>query len=693
MSLVRGRTSNASTLAALEIAGMAVARLGADGHLVEAGANWERLTGASSARQLGAGWRDVWLHSDRTRVAEAAVQCLSDGHATLTRVRMDSDSSRWCDLRFGPAGDGAIVVAVEVTGDVIHGEQVKRLLSVVEETPDLVVIADRNGRSVYANAAARRVAGMSADEDPGAISFTRLRGRLTTSSRVLMETEALPAVSHGGMWSGEVAIHVEAGEVPLSMVLVGHRDGDDLDYVAAIARDISERKMLESRLAHQATHDALTGLPNRLLLLDRAEQALARAERSTTKVAVLFCDVDRFKVINDSLGHAAGDGALIETARRIAGVLRPSDTVARFGGDEFVVLCDQLAVDEDALIIAQRVLDALDVPLDISGHEVVLSASIGVAIAATSGVSPVDLIRDADAAMYRAKDLGRRRIEMFDVGVRERVMNRMELERDLRRALERNQLEVYYQPIVSALNGQVTGFEALLRWKHPERGLLTPDSFISLAEETGLIVPIGAWVLGEACRQLQRWRSMYLVATELDLSVNLSARQLAHPDLLSLVDDVLADTGLEPQRVVLEVTESVLLHEADAGVGMLHRLSRLGVRIAIDDFGTGYSSLAYLQTFPANVVKIDRGFVSGLGTSNEATEIVRLVVTLAEALGMTCVAEGVERTEQLHELRRLGVTRIQGFLFHRPMTADDAEQLLRAPRPSAVAMAPLGLLA
>jgi diguanylate cyclase (GGDEF)-like protein/PAS domain S-box-containing protein len=680
MSLVRGRSTAANTLGAIESTGLAAARLGLDGHLVEAGPQWERLTGVASSRQLGAGWRDVWLHSDRTRVAECVVQCLALQQTTMTRVRLNGDPNRWCDLRFGASPDGAFVVAVEVSGDVQHGEQVKRLLSVVEETPDLVVIADANGQPVYANPAARRAAGLTTDEDPGGISFTRFSGRLTTASRVVMETEALAAVSLGGTWSGEVAMHVAAGEVPLSMVLVGHRDGEHLTHVAAIARDISERKMLESRLEHQASHDALTGLPNRVLLLDRAEQALARAERSTTSVAVLFCDVDNFKVINDSLGHVVGDRALIETARRIASVLRPSDTVARFGGDEFVVLCDQLVVPDDALVIAQRVLEILDQPLDIDGQEVMISTSIGVAIAGAAGVSPVDLIRDADAAMYRAKDLGRRRIEVFDIGVRERVMNRMELERDLRRALERNQLEVYYQPIVSSINAQVTGFEALLRWNHPERGVLTPDSFIGLAEETGLIVPIGAWVLGESCRQLQRWRAMYPAATEMDLSVNLSARQLAHPDLISLVDDVLSDTGVEPQHIVLEVTESVLLHEADAGVGMLHRLSRLGVRIAIDDFGTGYSSLAYLQTFPANVVKIDRGFVSGLGSSTEATEIVRLVVTLAEALGMTCVAEGVEKTEQLHELRRLGVTRLQGFLFHRPMPAADAEQLVRAPR-------------
>jgi diguanylate cyclase (GGDEF)-like protein/PAS domain S-box-containing protein len=676
----------------LDSLGVAVAQLGPDGLLIETNPAWLHVTGVAAERQRGHGWRDMWHTSDRTRLAEAAVTAISVQQLTTTRARLagagsDADE-RWFDLRFAPHAGGAVVMANEVSGDVRQLRHLERLQTIVEKTPDLVSIIAPNGQSVYANAAARRLAGLTPLDASGAINATRFRDRLTSESRTVFDNEAVPAVINGGTWVGEVSALFDIGEVPLSIVLLGQHNGTELEYVAAIGRDISDRKMLESRLAHQATHDALTGLPNRVLLLDRLEQALARAHRSRSIVAVLFCDMDNFKVINDSLGHATGDAVLIEAARRIAEVLRPSDTVARFGGDEFVVLCDQINDPADALIIAHRINESLSQPIDVLGHDVVLSMSVGVAVArADVSESAVDLVRDADAAMYRAKELGRSRVEVFDLGVRERVITRLELERDLRRALERDQLAVHYQPIISTESGALLGFEALVRWNHPERGLLGPDMFIGLAEETGLIVPIGAWVIGEACRQLQAWRSVYALANELDLAINLSGRQLAHPDLVALVDDVLVDSGIEPHRLVLEITESVLLKESDGGIGVLHRLSRLGVRIGIDDFGTGYSSLAYLQSFPADVVKIDRSFVQSLTTSNEAIEIVRLVVTLADALGLTCVAEGVERPEQLAQLRRLGVERVQGYLFNKPLSPLDAEHLLR-PTPTPATTTP-----
>ncbi|MGH9039256.1 MAG: putative bifunctional diguanylate cyclase/phosphodiesterase [Acidimicrobiia bacterium] len=383
---------------------------------------------------------------------------------------------------------------------------------------------------------------------------------------------------------------------------------------------LSTRRRAEAELAHQALHDALTGLPNRVLLADRLDQALARAARSGAGVAVLFIDLDRFKFLNDSRGHAAGDALLVTVAERLREAVRAEDTVARFGGDEFVVVCEDAAAGWEAGSVAERISEAFEAPFLVNGQEVFLSVSVGVAVGGATD-DPEGLIRDADAAMYRAKAEGRARFEFFDQNMRTEAMERIDIESALHRAVERDELRVFYQPVIGLNSGEVMAVEALVRWQHPERGLLPPKSFIPLAEETGLIVPIGQWVLEEATAQWRRWQDER-PDSPLILKVNLSAQQLRRPQLSDWVRTVLETTAMDPARLCLELPESSFMEDIDYHGAALSALESVGVMLAIDDFGTGYSSLTYLKRFPLNVLKIDQGFVQGLGRDSSDTAIV-----------------------------------------------------------------------
>ena len=435
------------------------------------------------------------------------------------------------------------------------------------------------------------------------------------------------------------------------------------------AQDITDRRRAEDTLVHQALHDPLTGLPNRLLFVDRLEQALRRVQRQDSRLAVLFLDLDRFKLVNDTHGHAAGDLVLTTTTRRLQQVLRPGDTVARLGGDEFTVLCEDIEPGASILAIADRALASLAAPIALDdGRQAHVTASIGVAVVGPGELSAEAILADADSAMYRAKERGRNRLEVFDQSMRVDVVARVEQSAALRRAVEEGELLVHYQPEVRLDDESMTGVEALVRWQHPELGLLAPGEFIGLAEDTGLVVALGADVLRTACREVATWSPAGGPGAP-QLSVNLSARQLSDPQVIDSVWEVLRETGLEPSRLCLEITESVLMDDVESSVEALLGLKALGVRLAIDDFGTGYSSLSYLRRFPVDTVKIDRSFVSGLGTDPAAEAIVAAVVNLAHAIGLVVVAEGVETEQQLVLVRALGCDRAQGFFWSRPLDA------------------------
>ena len=419
---------------------------------------------------------------------------------------------------------------------------------------------------------------------------------------------------------------------------------------------------------HQALHDPLTALPNRLLLADRIDQALARGSRLDGRVTVMFLDIDLFKVVNDSLGHAAGDGLLIEMAHRLGSVLRPGDTLARFGGDEFVIVCEGVP-DEEIERIADRVALALLEPFLFERRSVTVTASIGIAVASTT-TDAQTMIRDADAAMYRAKAAGRNQAVVFDEAMHEQAAERLDAEYGLRQALENDELRVFYQPVVAVPSEALVGFEALVRWRHPTRGLLSPQQFVPVAEETGLILPLGAWVLTTALVQAQRWRMELAGAEGLWIAVNLSARQLRAPNLVTTLAEAIELAGIPPSAVRLEITESVVMDEIGSTVDTLKGIRALGVNMAIDDFGTGYSSLAYLRSLPVSTLKIDRSFVEGLGSGDASSyPLVDAIVSLAGALDLDVVAEGVESSAQLAALHELGAGYAQGFLWSPPLDA------------------------
>ncbi|HZJ25764.1 MAG TPA: PAS domain S-box protein [Acidimicrobiia bacterium] len=458
-----------------------------------------------------------------------------------------------------------------------------------------------------------------------------------------------------------------------------------LDALVNLASIAIERNTSEQQLEHQAYHDPLTGLPNRTLFVEFLTVALARARRRRTATAVLFLDLDRFKVFNDSLGHDHGDELLVAVARRLREALRPGDTIARFGGDEFTVLCDDLSgpdARQHAIDVAERILDKLSAPFVLNGAHQFLTASIGIALATGGYEIPEDLLRDADAAMYRAKDHGKARWELFDEGMRARARERLETESAMHRALERGEFRVYYQPIVSLTEVRYVGVEALLRWQHPERGIIAPGDFVALAEETGLIVPLGAWVLSEVARQHRLWSENPRVDPSLVVSVNLSAKQISHPEIVETVARVLDRGELRPENLCLEITESVLLDDAGAALKTLTGFKELGVALSMDDFGTGYSSLGYLKRFPIDSVKVDRSFVDGLGHDPEDSAIVAGVVGLGRALGLTVVGEGVESEEQLGALVSLGCHQAQGFFFSPPRVPEEIEPLLAGHGPT-----------
>jgi diguanylate cyclase (GGDEF)-like protein/PAS domain S-box-containing protein len=552
------------------------------------------------------------------------------------------------------------------------------LLEVFELTDDLAVLLDADGRLLHLNAAARRfygIDGSTLDRVVGQNWEPATGGLDDVVARIAADPEQF------GRWSGEVdAARPDGTTVPMLLQLLAHRDHPDgpIEFFSAVARDISDRKRLEESLAQQATHDPLTGLPNRSLLFERIRRALAglRDVGARHSVALLFIDLDHFKHVNDNLGHELGDRILAEVAQRIQAVVRPGDTVARFGGDEFVVLCERLEEPEDAVVIAHRIDEALGPPARIDGRELQLGASIGISYADVDDVDPSAMLRDADTAMYRAKVAGRGRWVVFDETLRQQAQDRRRIETALRSSRHGDDLELRYQPVVDLRSRRVTGVETLVRWRHGGE-LIAPARFVPVAEETGLIVPIGAWVLRTACTQAARWQQLP-GWSDLEVAVNVSARQVEQDEFAAVVADTIDSAGLASGSLWLEITESALLDDVQAARSRLDELRALGARIALDDFGTGYSSLTYLRRFPVDAVKLDQSFVQGIGVDPGDAAIVEAVVGLAAALGKVCIAEGVETAAQADALTALGCESAQGHLFSEPLDADQLTELLGA---------------
>ena len=653
-----------------------------EGRLLYANDRLVELTGLSHEQLAGRGWLDMIHPEERERViSESGPTAATRKLATEFRIVRPDGAVRWVRTRASPlhgrGGEHAgFVGSLEDVTTELHAmrelaarEAEYRMLA--ENSTDFLARHAPDGTFRYCSPACVAITGYTPDELIGTLAFNLIaaedRDAVRAYARLVSEREEPATAAY--------RLRCKDGQLRwLETTARAVRDESGVRELVSVTRDISERKQAEIELSHAALHDTLTGLPNRALFLDRLGLALRRTERRSGSVAVLFCDLDRFKVVNDSLGHDAGDRLLVDVAKRIVTALRPADTVARFGGDEFTILCEDIAGEIEAATIAQRIVDVFRDPFLLEDGEVFLATSLGIAIARGTDDRAEDLIRDADAAMYRAKERGKGRYEIFDEAMRADAVARLETESALRRALDRGELLLHYQPEVDIATGEVRGFEALVRWDHPARGLLAPGAFIPLAEETGLIVPIGEWVLREACTEATRWVGMS--DEPLTLSVNLSARQLAQQDLVAMVRRAVAETGIDPSTLCLEITESAVMESGSATTAQLRALKSLGVRLAIDDFGTGFSSLAHLRRFPVDVLKIDGTFVAGLGHEPQDASIAAAVISLAHALGLETVAEGIETDEQHTILRGLGCDLGQGYLFGHPAPAAEAVRLI-----------------
>jgi PAS domain S-box-containing protein len=575
-------------------------------------------------------------------------------------------------------------------------EQLFQLIT--ENAADMIAVIDGNGQRRYNSPAYQKTLGYDPKELEGTSSMDQIHP--DDRARVLEASAKARNTGRGERLEYRIRHKDGSWRFLESTSSVIRSSKGESDGLVIVNRDITERKRAEEKLVHQSFHDGLTDLPNRALFLDRLQRAVALSRRhSDFKFAVLFVDIDEFKVFNDSLGHTAGDSLLIQIARRLTACLRGLDTVsrprmsgegaepfvgestlARPGGDEFTVLIEELRDPSDAIRVAERIQHRLAIPFDFNGQEIVLSVSIGISFSSIS-VDAEDVLRDAEIAMYRAKDTGKARCEVFDPIMHADAIKRLQLETDLRKALDLNQFRVYYQPIVSLRDGQIVGFETLSRWQRPE-GLVMPGEFIAVADETGIILPINRQLLYEACRQLRSWQTLFPCDPALTVNVNISPKQFAQPDLASQIGTILQETGLDPSCVNLEITETIAMADADRSTLVLSELKALGVRLEIDDFGTGYSSLSRLQHFPLDILKIDRSFVSRMDTDQETSEIVRIIVLLAHGLCLKVVAEGVETQGQSDMLKGLGCELAQGYLYSRPVPSEAIEQLLSNNRPA-----------
>lgn len=537
---------------------------------------------------------------------------------------------------------------------------------------------DADGLITFANAAAARALGYAPGELIGRPHHALFHHAYSDGSAYPEDACPLTAALREGrshLAADEVFWRKTGRPIPVEYACLPMQGTADPDAVVLIFRDMTESRAFEEEMLRQAFHDPLTALPNRSMFMDRLEQALEPGRRHSDGVAILFMDLDRFKNINDSLGHGAGDELLIQVGQRLVDCVRSEDTVARFGGDEFAVFLTGVRQAADAVRVAEKVLGVIQEPFILDGHEAYVGTSIGIAVAGPRSEAGA-LLRDADVALYRAKSSGKGRFVVFEATMQGFSVERLSLETDLRRALERRELRVYYQPVLDLQTERIVGAEALIRWEHPKHGLVSPAEFIPMAEDTGLILPIGRWVLEEACKQASRWQQQYDEHVAFTMAVNLSARQFQQPDLVEQVASALKQANLEPSTLRLEITESILMDDVEATHQQLLALRQLGVKLAIDDFGTGYSSLSYIQRFPVDTLKIDQSFVSGLADDARNPSIVQAAASLAHALGMDVTAEGIETLDQLRSLQGLSCDHGQGYLFARPLSGEAIDSLL-----------------
>jgi PAS domain S-box-containing protein len=563
---------------------------------------------------------------------------------------------------------------------------------ITDNAADMIAVVDMHGHRIYNSPSYQTILGYSPEELAATSSFDQVHP--DDRVRVLEAAEKARLTGRGERL--EYRIHHKDGTwrvLESTSSAIPGPNGEP-EGLVIVNRDITERKRAEALLEHRAFHDSLTNLPNRALFLDRLKRVLGVSKRHEDfRFAVLFIDIDQFKVVNDSLGYTAGDELLVQVGWRLRACLRSADTIshgahaaagsasssestlARPGGDEFVVLAEELHDASDAVRMAERIQQRLAVPFTINGHEIVVSASIGIAFNGYDRAEPEDVLRDAEIAMYRAKHGGKGRSEVFDRAMQEEASKRLQLEADLRSALEANEFITYYQPLVSLETGRIVGFEALSRWKRPQ-GIVMPGEFIAVADEIGVVLPMNRKLLRDSCEQLKRWHQMFPSETPLTLSVNVTAKQFAQADLAAQIGEILAETGVNPACIDLEITENIAMGDAKRSAVALAQLKALGVRLSVDDFGTGYSSLCRLQQCPVDSLKIDRAFVSAMNLDSDTMEIIRIIILLAHNLGLHVVAEGIEDPQQLSELKRLGCEMGQGFLFSQPVPPEDFEQLL-----------------
>jgi diguanylate cyclase (GGDEF)-like protein/PAS domain S-box-containing protein len=590
----------------------------------------------------------TWMRSDgRELVVLVAVTALRDEFGAIT---------------------GYLHVGTDVTERKAAEAMLRKQSAAITSSMDGIGILDARLELTYANDALARLYGYATPQELIGKSLPQLYEQRETDR---FRDTVLPAVFETGRWRGETtALRGDGSTFPQEMSLTALDGGG----IVCVVRDISERAYAEEQIKHLAYHDALSGLPNRLLFKDRLTVALSHAQRNSSRLAVLFLDLDRFKVINDSLGHNIGDQLLQAVAARISSCLRDSDTVARLGGDEFTLLVSDLSRSDDAVPVAKKVLEAVRYPFHIEGREFYITTSIGISLYPEDGLDAETLIKNADTAMYQAKEQGRDNYQLFNAYINARALQRIALEHGLRRALMNAELEVHYQPIYDFRLDRISGMEALLRWNHPEMGSIPPGMFIPLAEANGVMVPIGTWAMRAACAQARIWHEAGF--KNLSLAVNLSVCQLQQPDLVQIVRQILQETQIQPRMLELEITESSAMQSPETSVRTLYELKKLGVRISLDDFGTGHSSLSYLKRFPVDTLKIDQSFVRDITTDPDTASIVSAIIAMARSLRLKVIAEGVEFTEQANFLRRYNCDQMQGYLIKAPVPAQEFTDLI-----------------